>query len=112
VETTYAGVGIQGAGGAVTVRNQSGAVTVSGLTGKALGAAHEIRTSYADVQFGWPASAGVTYEIESTYGSVRSALPGKLSESGSRKSFRGTSGDGRARLTLVADSGSVSLRTE
>ena len=112
IQTSYAGVGIQGAGGAVMVRNQSGAVTVSGLTGGALTAKHDVRTSYADVRFEWPAAKGLTFSLESTYGSVKSDLPGRLSESGSRTRFEGANGDGRASATILADNGSVTLRSQ
>lgn len=111
VETSYAAVRLEDVGGAVTVQNQSGAVTVDGLRGDALRATHRIETSYADVDVTWPESSGLTFDLECTYGSLSTDLPGRVQNSGSRSSVQGSNGDGPARMTLVAKNGSVRLRT-
>jgi len=45
---------LEGVGGAVGIRNESGRVEVGGLTGAALTAVHRLETSYGDPIFGWP----------------------------------------------------------
>lgn len=112
VETTYGSVDLNGITGAITVVNQSGGVTVRGLSGAALGAEHRVQTSYADIDFTWPAAQSVSFSLESTYGRVESRIPGTLRESGSRKILEGSQGGSKARVTLVSQSGSVLLRSE
>ena len=112
VETTYGSVDLNGITGAITVVNQSGSVTVRGLSGAALGAEHRVQTSYADIDFTWPAAQSVSFSLESTYGRVESRIPGTLRESGSRKILEGSQGGSKARVTLVSQSGSVLLRSE
>ena len=112
METSYGGVSLRGVGGAVAVRNQSGAVSVRGLSGEALRGQHQIETSYADIDFSWPASQRIDFRLESTYGQIRSGIPGTLRENGSRRTMEGGPGGSPARLTLVAKAGSVRLETE
>jgi len=101
----------------VDIRNQSGRVEVSGLSGAALAAQHRIETTYGDVDFTWPASGGsMSFVLESTYGSIQSDYPATNRKRGSRENAEGKAGgdDGssRATVTLTARSGSVFLRKE
>lgn len=113
ISTSYAGVILEGVGGAVDVRNQSGRVEVSGLTGKALAAQHRVETSYADVDFAWPGVASMAFDIECTYGSINSEFPAVSRERGSRSYAEGRVGQetsSAAALTISARNGSVNLR--
>ncbi len=113
VSTSYAGVVLEGVGGAVEVRNQSGRVEVRGLTGKALTAQHRIETSYADVDFVWPDTSAMAFDLESTYGSIASDFPAVSRERGSRTYAEGSVGQetgSQAALTISARNGSVHLR--
>jgi len=112
ISTSYAGVTLEGVGGTVEVRNQSGRVEVGGLTGKALTAQHRVETSYADVEFAWPGIASMTFDLESSYGSINSDFPAVSRERGSRSYAEGTVGQdsGSAALTVSVRNGSVNLR--
>jgi len=111
VRTSYEGVELRGVGGAIDVVNQSGAVTVSGLVDGALGARHSIETTYADIVFEYPRSAGTpSFEIESTYGRINSDYDGAREERGSRQSMRSNPDAGGTMLVLTARNGNVTLR--
>jgi len=111
IRTTYDSVRIEGAGGAVTVINQSGRVEVAGLTGDALTAAHRVETSYADVEITWPSAAELQYRLASTYGDIRGDLPGTSEERGSRRVKEGRTAEAPlARLDVSVQSGSITVR--
>ena len=113
VETSFGGVTLQRVRDAVTVRIQSGAASVSGLSGKALTAQHRIETTYGDIDVAWPRGAQPTFHLESAGGSVKSDFPGSEREMGSRLMLDSAGGTGGAgQLSLAAQSGSVSLRAE
>ena len=112
IETNYGSVDLNGVTGAITVVNQSGGVTVRGLSGAALEAEHRVQTSYADIDFTWPAAQSVSFSLESTYGRIESRIPGTLRESGSRKILEASNAGSKARITLVSQSGSVLLKSE
>lgn len=109
VTTSYDGVRIRGVGGPVRVRNGSGRVTVEGFRDAALGAAHDIETSYAGIEIVWPGSAeNIAIEAQCTYGSIHSELGGAVDASGSRQTLS-REGSGGASLRLVASSGSIRI---
>jgi len=113
ISTSYAGVIVEGVGGAVDIRNQSGRVEVSDLTGKALTAQHRVETSYADVDFAWPGTAPMAFDLESSYGSINSDFPAVSRERGSRSYAEGAVGQDSANsaaLTVSVRNGSVNLR--
>jgi DUF4097 and DUF4098 domain-containing protein YvlB len=111
VRTSYDAVELRGVGGAVTVINQSGAVSVSGLTGAALSAYHTIETSYADIAVDFPAAAAApSFELETTYGRITSDFDGAREERGSRQMMLGEGEEGGATLSLTARNGNISLR--
>ena len=56
-----------------------------GLRGAAIEAEHRIETSYDNIDFTWPAGRGLEFKLESTYGKIRSRLPGTLREIGPYK---------------------------
>jgi len=112
VETSYGGVSLRDIGGPVDVRNKSGAVSVSQLYGAALAGAHVVETSYADIDFSWPENSPLGYRLESTYGSIRSHLPGTVHESGSRREMEGSTDGAAARVRLTAVNGSVRLKRD
>lgn len=110
ISTSYDGVTLRGVGGAVRVANQSGAVTVTGLTGEALHARHVVETSYANIDFDFPAAGSApAFELECTYGRISSDFEGAREERGSSQSMRSESG-GEASISLTARNGSVTLR--
>ncbi len=112
IETSYGSVTLSGVSGAINVVNQSGGVTVRGLTGAALSSEHRVQTTYADVDFTWPADQALSFTLESSYGRVVSRLPGALRQSGSRQILESSPAGARARLTLLSQSGNVTLRSE
>ena len=111
VRTSYEGVTLRDVGGAITVVNQSGSVTVSGLRGDALTARHSIETSYDNIAFDFPSAGGTpTFQLETTYGQISSDFEGSKEERGSRQLMQSASGASGASITLTARSGSISLR--
>ena len=90
---------------------------VRDLRGEALKGQHRVETSYGDVDFSWPASAGaMSFVIESSYGSIQTDFPATSQKRGSRENAEGqVATDGQApvsTVTLTARSGSVFLRKD
>jgi len=112
VETSYEGVRLTAIGGSVTVHNQSGRVEVRDLSGAALTSNHSVETSYADIEFIWPASAGTPrYHLEASYGQITADFPGTTQERGSRIFREGEeTAEGTAAIDLTTQSGSITLR--
>ncbi len=112
ISTSYGRIALDGAGGAVRLRNQSGPVEVRGLFGAALTAEHRVETSYSSVTFGWPRGRAVSYDLESSYGTIASDLPGLTREEGPRDALSGSVGEGPARITIVSNNGDIRLLEE
>ena len=110
VTTSYAGVRLDGVAGPVSVRNNSGRVEVTGLSGAALESDHRVETTYAEIVFEWPASGPVPgFDLDCSYCSLESDFPATYDKSGSRRSATGE-GSGPGGVTLSSTSGSVFLR--
>ena len=110
--TTYGGIKLDGVGGAVTVRNQSGRVEVRGLSGAALAAEHRVETTYDEIVFAWPAGAATPrFSLECSYCSLKTDFEATVRDVGSRW-YAEAPGSSAAAVTLAAQSGSISLRKE
>jgi hypothetical protein len=112
VETTYGGVELRGVRDAVSVRAQSGSVRVAGFSGRALAAAHELASSYGDVEISWPRQAPVAARLEAADGAIESELPGRTREVGSGRVFETAAVAGAASLRVSARGGSIVLELE
>ena len=72
----------------------------------------EIDTSSGDVELTMSAAPGMEITIETGSGGINVDLPGLTTTSSRRNSFRGTVGDGRARVNIDTGSGSVTIREQ
>ena len=90
---------------------RSGRVSVEGLRGDALTATHTVETSYANILFVWPSSAGgPSFRLERSYGRATSDFPGSSEERGSRQIAEGEGSS--ASLELTSRNGNVTLRRQ
>ena len=93
-------------------RAQSGSIDVSGLSGAALTARHDLQSTYGDVSVAWPRATKIGFRLESSGGSVRSDFGGEERDSGSRLIVESAAPSGTALLTVAVQSGDVRLRKE
>jgi len=128
IETSHADVLLRGVGGAITIINEAGGIEISGLTGEALGARHEVRTAYGDIDFVWPAEAPPPpFRLEASYGEPSADFPASRTRDGDLEILTGQAGASEeadaaeasvvlsspgesGQITLVARSGSPHLR--
>jgi len=109
VRTSFGSAFLQGVDGAVDVRNQNGAISVTGVRQPC----HDIalRTSFSSIKLGLPASARYNVTAKTSFGHITTDLP-VTTTSVSDESLVGTINGGGCRLELVTANGNVTIDKE
>ncbi len=114
IDHRYGDVELTGVSGAVEARVRSGDIRMSGFSGAALGARHEISSRYGSIDVAWPTAAlAPGLDLKTRHGSIDCEFSGQESQEDGFATFiaQGDSTSG-ATLALEVTSGDLTVRRQ
>jgi DUF4097 and DUF4098 domain-containing protein YvlB len=109
VNTSFAGVTLEGIGGRISVDNQNGAISVTAMRPASGCRDISLKTSFSSIRVHIPEGLGYKLTARTSFGRISSELPVTSTGGIGGETLNGTIGSGSCQLQLTDSNGSIEI---